>query len=94
MKITNYGGIITEFHVPDRDGKMDNIVLGLNGLDAYLKGHPALGCIVGRYTNRIGNAQFTLDGVEYQLAKNSNGQHNIHGGRKNFYTKVWNGTTL
>ncbi|MBO5660203.1 MAG: galactose mutarotase [Bacteroidaceae bacterium] len=89
VKITNYGGIITEFHAPDRNGKTENIVLGLNSLNAYLKGHPALGCIVGRYINRIGNATFTLDGVEYPLAKNSNGRHNIHGGRKNFYTKVW-----
>lgn len=93
VKITNYGGIITEFHAPDRNGKMENIVLGLNSLEAYLKGHPAFGCIVGRYINRIGGAKFTLDGVEYQLAKNSNGRHNIHGGRKNFYTKVWEGAT-
>ena len=79
-KITNYGGIMTEFYVPDKKGKMDNIVLGLNSLEDYLKGHPAFGCIVGRYINRIGGAKFTLDGVEYQLAKNSNGRHNIHGG--------------
>lgn len=92
-KITNYGGIITEFHAPDREGNMENIVLGLNSLDAYLKGHPAFGCIVGRYINRIGGAKFTLDGVEYRLAKNSNGRHNIHGGRKNFYNQVWEGAT-
>lgn len=92
-KITNYGGIMTEFYVPDKKGKMDNIVLGLNSLEDYLKGHPAFGCIVGRYINRIGGAKFTLDGVEYQLAKNSNGRHNIHGGRKNFYNQVWQGET-
>lgn len=90
-KITNYGGIITQLYAPDKNGNMDNIVLGLNSLDAYLKGHPAFGCIVGRYINRIGGARFTLDGVEYQLAKNSNGRHNIHGGRKNFYHQVWDG---
>lgn len=93
VKITNYGGIITELYAPDRDGNMENIVLGLNSLGAYLKGHPAFGCIVGRYINRIGEAKFTLDGVEYQLAKNSNRKHNIHGGRKNFYHQVWEGTT-
>ena len=93
LKITNFGGIITEFHAPDRDGKSDNIVLGLNSLEAYKKGHPAFGCIVGRYINRIGNAKFTLDGTEYQLTKNSNGKHSIHGGHKNFYSKVWEGTT-
>ena len=94
VKITNYGGIITEFYTPNREGKLENIVLGLNSLEAYLKGHPAFGCIVGRYINRIGGAKFTLDGVEYELAKNSNGKHNIHGGRKNFYNQVWDGTTL
>lgn len=94
VKITNYGGIVTEFHTPDSEGKLENIVLGLNSLEAYLKGHPAFGCIVGRYVNRIGGAKFTLDGVEYQLAKNSNGKHSIHGGRKNFYNQVWDGTTL
>ncbi len=92
-KITNYGGIITELHTPDREGKLENIVLGLDSLKAYLKGHPAFGCIVGRYINRIGGAKFTLDGVEYQLARNSSGGHNIHGGRKNFYTQVWEGMT-
>ena len=92
-KITNYGGIVVELTAPDRNGRMDNIVLGLNSLDAYLKGHPAFGCIVGRYINRIGNARFTLDGKEYVLAKNSNGRHSIHGGRRNFYTHVWNAST-
>lgn len=92
-KITNYGGIVTELHAPDRQGKTENIVLGLNSLEAYVKGHPALGCIVGRYINRIGEARFTLDGVEYPLAKNSNGRHNIHGGVKNFYSQVWEGAT-
>lgn len=92
-KITNYGGIVVQLYAPDRNGKMENIVLGLNSLEAYLKGHPAFGCIVGRYINRIGGAKFTLDGVEYQLAKNSNGKHCIHGGWKNFYSKVWKGET-
>lgn len=90
-KITNFGGIVVELYAPDKEGQMDNIVLGLDSLESYLKGHPAFGCIVGRYINRIGGAKFTLDGVEYQLTKNSNGKHSIHGGRKNFYTQVWNG---
>lgn len=91
VKITNYGGIVTEFHVPDREGRMENIVLGLNTLEAYCKWHPAFGAIVGRYINRIGGAKFTLDGKEYRLARNSNRRNNIHGGRKNFYSKVWEG---
>jgi len=91
-KITNYGGIIVEFLAPDRDGKMDNIVLGLGSLDDYLAGHPSLGCIVGRFANRIGDAKFTLDGTEYTLATNS-GKNHIHGGGKDrFSNKVWEGS--
>lgn len=93
MKATNYGGIITELHAPDRNGNMENIVLGLESLNDYLKGHPAFGCIVGRYINRIGGARFTLDGIEYQLSRNSLRKHNIHGGRKNFYHQVWEPAT-
>ncbi|MDR1557325.1 MAG: galactose mutarotase [Tannerellaceae bacterium] len=92
-KITNYGGIVVEFNAPDRNGHMENIVLGLGALDDYLAGHPALGCIVGRYINRISGAKFTLDSTEYVLATNWIGKHNIHGGRRNFSSKVWDATT-
>ena len=91
-KITNYGGILVEFNAPDRNGKMENIVLGLGSLEDYLAGHPSLGCIVGRYANRIGDAKFVLDGVEYTLAANS-GKNHIHGGVKRFSHKVWDATT-
>ena len=91
-KITNYGGIVVEFHTPDRNNKMDNIVLGLGSLDEYLAGHPAMGCIVGRFANRIAGAKFSIDNIEYTLTANS-GVNHIHGGRRNFYTKVWDATT-
>ena len=91
-KITNFGGIVVEFTAPDRDGQMENIVLGLGSLDEYLAGHPSFGCIVGRYANRIGGAKFTLDGVEYTLAAN-NGVNHIHGGIKRFSDKVWDAVT-
>ena len=92
-QITNYGGIIVAFDVPDKNGQMENIVLGLGTLDDYLAGHPSLGCIVGRYANRIGNAKFTLDDTEYTLASN-NGKNHIHGGTKHrFGNKVWDATT-
>ena len=91
-KITNYGGIVVEFNAPDKDGKMENIVLGLGSLDDYLAGHPSLGCIIGRFANRIGGAEFTLDGVEYTLAAN-NGNNHIHGGIRRFSHKVWDATT-
>src|SRR5262245_42957844 len=71
VKITNYGGTITEIHVPDRDGKIDDVVLGFDNFEAYEKGHPFFGCIAGRYANRIAKGKFTLDGKEYTLATNN-----------------------
>ena len=88
VKSTNYGGIITEIHTPDKNGKMGNIVLGFDNLDQYLEGHPYLGAIVGRYGNRIAKAQFTLDGETYQLAVN-NGNNALHGGLIGFDKVLW-----
>lgn len=84
----NYGGIITSIKVPDRSGKLDDVVLGYDSLDGYLKDSPYFGAIVGRYANRIGNAQFTLDGKTYKLAKND-GPNTLHGGLKGFDKAVW-----
>ena len=91
-KITNFGGIVVEFNVPDKDGQFENIVIGLATLDDYLAGHPSFGSIVGRYANRIAEGTFTLDDTEYTLAVNSGNNH-IHGGVENFEKKVWNATT-
>jgi len=87
-RITSYGCIITELHVPDRKGRPGNVMLGFDDLQRYLAGHPMFGCIVGRFANRIGGARFTLDGVEYRLAAN-NGPNHIHGGRVGFDKKLW-----
>ena len=78
-KITNYGTIITEFHTLDRQGKLGDVVLGFENLAAYLKGHPYMGCTVGRFANRIARGRFTLDGRTYHLATN-NGPNALHGG--------------
>jgi aldose 1-epimerase len=87
-KITNYGAIVVSLKTPDRTGKMDDVVLGFNDLDSYLKGHPYFGAIVGRYGNRIAKGRFTLNGVEYKLAVN-NGENHLHGGIKGFDKVVW-----
>jgi aldose 1-epimerase len=87
-KVATYGTIITGLHVPDRQGKLGDIVLGFDNLDQYLKGHPYLGATVGRVANRIANARFTLDGKTYTLAP-KNGPHHLHGGLKGFDKKVW-----
>lgn len=91
-KITNYGGIIVAYNAPDRNGNLENIVLGLGSLDDYVAGHPSLGCLIGRYANRIGGAKFTLDGTEYVLAANS-GRNHIHGGIKRLSHKLWDAST-
>lgn len=87
-KITSYGGIVVSLKVPDRDRKFDDVVLGFNDLDSYLKGHPYFGAIIGRYGNRIAKGRFALNGVEYKLAVN-NGENHLHGGIKGFDKVVW-----
>jgi aldose 1-epimerase len=87
-KITNYGTIITELHVPDRHGQLRDVVLGFDNLEQYLKGHPCFGCTVGRVANRIAKGRFTLDGKTYSLAINNSPNH-LHGGLKGFDKKLW-----
>src|SRR5881396_1565921 len=70
VRAMTYGAIITSIRTPDRAGRLDDIVLGFDSLAGYLKNVPYFGAIVGRYANRIRNAQFTLDGTTYHLAKN------------------------
>jgi len=86
-----YGAIVVSIKVPDRNGKFDDVVIGHETLDAYLTRSRFFGAAVGRYGNRIGGAQFTLDGRIYPLAKN-NGPNHLHGGLKGFDKVVWQGT--
>lgn len=87
-KITNYGATLTSVKVPDRNGKMDDVVLGYDSIDGYLAKNPHLGAIAGRYANRIANGEFKLDGKTYTLAKN-NGPNHLHGGPNGFYKQLW-----
>ena len=88
LQAINYGGIITSLRVPDRNGRLDDIVLGFDNLDGYLKDHPFFGAIIGRYGNRIAKGAFTLDGKTYKLATN-NGVNHLHGGNKGFDKVLW-----
>jgi aldose 1-epimerase len=90
-RITDYGGILTEMHVPDRAGKTRDVVLGFDTLAAYLAGHPFFGALVGRYANRIANARFTLGGRAYPLNANQGPDfiHHLHGGKVGFDKRVW-----
>jgi aldose 1-epimerase len=89
VQLTNYGGIITSLKTPDRWGRFDDIVLGYDSLNGYLRNSPYFGAIVGRYGNRIAKGRFTLDGTTYRLAAN-NGPNSLHGGTRGFDKVVWN----
>ncbi len=91
-RITNYGTILTELHVPGRDRETADVVLGFDRLEDYVSGHPYFGCTVGRVANRIGGGRFRLDGKEYTLARN-NGPSHLHGGEVGFDKKVWQVST-
>jgi aldose 1-epimerase len=92
-RVMTYGAIINEIQVPDRRGALTNVVLSADSLDRYLSGFSAGAVVLGRVANRVANARFTLDGVEYKLTANS-GQHQIHGGRRGFSQQVWQGKAL
>src|SRR5689334_20660170 len=78
VKITNYGGIVTAWISKDKAGNSSSIVIGFDSLQTYLQQPPYFGALIGRYGNRIGNATFTLDSVEYKLAAND-GKNHLHG---------------
>jgi len=84
-----YGAIITELHVPDRAGRLGDIVLGFDNLGQYVRENsPYMGAVIGRVANRIAGARFTVDGRAYSLAAN-NGRNTLHGGIRGFDKVVW-----
>jgi aldose 1-epimerase len=90
-RVMEYGAILVSLVVPNREGKLIDVALGFDDLTPYVRGSPMFGATVGRYANRIADAHFTLDGVEYKLAANS-GKNHIHGGGdKRFDKVVWKG---
>lgn len=93
MKVTTYGAIITELHVPDRHGKLGDIVLGFEDVAAYAKGSPYFGATAGRLGNRIRDGLFTLEGKAYRVATNDP-PHHLHGGNKGWDKVVWEAETF
>lgn len=88
--ITNYGGRVVSIMVPDRNGKLQDVVLGFDSIADYVnvEGNN-FGALIGRYGNRINQGKFKLDGQEYQLPQNNYG-HSLHGGPAGFYAQMWN----
>jgi len=89
--ISNYGGTVTSLMMPDRNGKVADVVLGFSSLDKYVKDSPYFGALIGRYGNRIAKGEFSLDGKNYKLATNNIGNA-LHGGLKGFDKVIWEAT--
>ncbi|MDR3260991.1 MAG: galactose mutarotase [Tannerella sp.] len=86
--ITNYGGRIVSVMVPDKNGKMTDVVLGYDNIADYLASSGNFGALIGRYGNRIAQGLFVLDSVEYRLPQNNNGNC-LHGGPEGFHAQLW-----
>ena len=86
--VLDYGGIITDLIVPDRNHEPGNVVLGFDRLDGYLGDQPYLGAMIGRFCNRIGGAKFAIEGRTYRLSANEGSNH-LHGGFRGFDKKMW-----
>ncbi len=90
VSVINYGATITKIITADKNGVFGNVILGFDSPDGYIEnGNQYIGCIVGRFCNRIANGKFSLDGKEYLLAKN-NKANSLHGGVKGFDKVYWN----
>jgi aldose 1-epimerase len=91
--VTNLGCSIISIETPDKLGVSKNVVAGFTNVKDYLVNRDYLGCVVGRYANRVAEGKFTLDGKQYQLPINNDGNH-LHGGVEGFHKKVWDITDL
>ena len=88
VKVLDFGAIISEIHVPDRDGNFADVVLGFDRIEPYLHNSAFLGAVIGRFGNRIAEGRFSLDGKDYQLAVNNPPNH-LHGGNQGFHQVMW-----
>lgn len=88
VELSNYGATIVSIKVPDRSGKIEEVTLGYDRIQAYRDGKSYFGCIAGRYANRIAKGKFVLEGTEYTLPLN-NGPNSLHGGENSIDKQVW-----
>ena len=90
VKVSDFGAVLAEIHVPDRKGELKDVVLGYDNLKQYEVNRPSFGGLVGRHANRIAGASFVLNGVTYNLEKNS-GENNLHSGSLGYQRRLWKG---
>ncbi|MFC4402754.1 aldose epimerase family protein [Gracilibacillus xinjiangensis] len=88
VSILNFGGIITKILAPDREGKLENVVIGFENYEDYLDNPGYFGALIGRVAGRIANSQFEMDGKTYTLPKND-GENHLHGGEPGFHKSIW-----
>ncbi len=89
ITVIDYGAILTEVVVPDRDGKLTDVALGYDNIGSYEVNPPYLGATIGRNGNRIEGGSFNLGGVDYQLALNENERNNLHSGPDGYNFRMW-----
>lgn len=87
--VSDFGASLLKLYVPDKDGKTQDVVLGYETLEDYENGGDSLGATVGRVANRIGMAEFELNGKKYELTKNDNGKNTLHGGIDSYNKRMW-----
>ncbi|RZK88470.1 MAG: galactose mutarotase, partial [Methylobacterium sp.] len=88
VQVLDYGGIVSRIDVPDRRGRVANVVLGAADLAGYVASDAHFGALIGRYANRIAGGRFSLDGAVHQLPRNQ-GRNTMHGGPEGFDRRVW-----
>lgn len=89
VSVSSYGGILVSIVVPDKDGKLSDVLLGCSSVEGYIPTNGYVGALIGRVGNRIGKGECTLNGKELHLAKNDGGVNHLHGGDSGFNEKIW-----
>jgi len=92
VTVSDYGGTVTGVLAPDRGGELGDVVLGFDTVEEYMASKAYLGCMVGRYANRIAGSRFKIDGVEHRVTRNDGANH-LHGGARGFDKVVWEAHT-
>ena len=93
IRVIDYGAVLVDVVVPDRSGRLTDVALGYDKVRDYEQNPPHFGATIGRYGNRIEGGSFTLDGVEYQLAKNEKNRNNLHSGPDGYEFRMWKAKT-